>query len=175
MVLSYATDIMNGPPQAVAGYTVIPFQKAISYAGSWLFGRSKSLKELEDLRAENEELRESVKELTIKINDLTIDKYELAELRQLLALDERYSDYPTVGARVIGKDAGNWYSTFLIDKGSNDGIKVNMNVMAGAGLVGIVTSVGPNWATVRSIIDDDSNISAMVLNTSDTMIVSGCA
>ncbi len=173
MVLSYATDIMNGPPQAVAGYTVIPFQKAISYAGSWLFGRSKSLKELEDLRAENEELRESVKELTIKINDLTTDKYELAELRQLLALDERYSDYPTVGARVIGKDAGNWYSTFLIDKGSNDGIKVNMNVMAGAGLVGIVTSVGPNWATVRSIIDDDSNISAMVLNTSDTMIVSG--
>ena len=48
-----------------------------------------------------------------------------------------------------------------------------MNVMAGAGLVGIVTSVGPNWATVRSIIDDESNISAMVLNTSDTMIVTG--
>ncbi len=173
MVLSYATDMMSVAPQTVAGYTVIPFQKAISYAGNWLFNRSESLKELEDLRIENEDLKETVKELTIKINDLTTDKYELAELRQLMALDERYSDYPTVGARVIGKDAGNWYSTFLIDKGSNDGIKVNMNVMAGAGLVGIVTSVGPNWATVRSIIDDDSNISAMVLNTSDTMIVTG--
>lgn len=173
MVLSYATDIMNGPPQAVAGYTVIPFQKGISYVGSWLFDRSESLKELESLRTENEELKKTVDDLTIKINDLTTDKYELAELRQLMSLDERYSDYPTVGARVIGKDAGNWYSTFLIDKGSNDGIKVNMNVMAGAGLVGIVTSVGPNWATVRSIIDDESNISAMVLNTSDTMIVTG--
>ena len=173
MVLSYATDIMDGPPQAVAGYTVIPFQKAISYAGNWLFNRSESIKELESLRTENEELKKSVDELTIKINDLTTDKYELAELRQLFSLSEKYSDYPTVGARVIGKDAGNWYSTFLIDKGSNDGIKVNMNVMAGAGLVGIVTSVGPNWATVRSIIDDESNISAMVLNTSDTMIVSG--
>lgn len=173
MVLSYATDIMEGPPQAVAGYTVIPFQKAISYAGNWLFNRSESIKELESLREENEDLKKTVNELTIKINDLTTDKYELAELRQLLSLDERYSDYPTVGARVIGKDAGNWYSTFLIDKGSNDGIKVNMNVMAGAGLVGIVTSVGPNWATVRSIIDDESNISAMVLNTSDTMIVTG--
>ena len=173
MVLSYATDIMDGPPEAVAGYTVIPFQKGIAYAGSWLFGRSESIKELESLRTENEELKKTVDELTIKINDLTTDKYELAELRQLLSLDERYSDYPTVGARVIGKDAGNWYSTFLIDKGSNDGIKVNMNVMAGSGLVGIVTSVGPNWATVRSIIDDDSNISAMVLNTSDTMIVTG--
>lgn len=173
MVLSYATDIMDGPPQAIAGYTVIPFQKAISYAGNWLFSRSESIKELETLRTENEELKKTVDELTIKINDLTTDKYELAELRQLMSLGEKYSDYPTVGARVIGKDAGNWYSTFLIDKGSNDGIKVNMNVMAGAGLVGIVTSVGPNWATVRSIIDDESNISAMVLNTSDTMIVSG--
>ncbi len=173
MVLSYATDIMDGPPQAVAGYTVIPFQKAISYAGNWLFNRSESIKELETLRAENEELKKTVDDLTVKINDLTTDKYELSELRQLMALDERYSDYPTVGARVIGKDAGNWYSTFLIDKGSNDDIKVNMNVLAGSGLVGIVTSVGPNWATVRSIIDDESNISAMVLNTSDTMIVTG--
>ena len=162
-----------GPPEAVAGYTVIPFQKGISYVGNWLFDRSESLKELESLRTENEELKKTVDELTIRINDLTTDKYELAELRQLMSLDERYSDYPTVGARVIGKDAGNWYSTFLIDKGSNDGIKVNMNVMAGSGLVGIVTSVGPNWATVRSIIDDESNISAMVLNTSDTMIVTG--
>lgn len=173
MVLSYTTDIMDGPPQAVAGYTVIPFQKAISYAGNWLFNRSESIKELETLRAENEELKKTVDDLTVKINDLTTDKYELSELRQLMALDERYSDYPTVGARVIGKDAGNWYSTFLIDKGSNDDIKVNMNVLAGSGLVGIVTSVGPNWATVRSIIDDESNISAMVLNTSDTMIVTG--
>lgn len=173
MVLSYATDIMNGPAGAVAGYTVIPFQKGIAYAGSWLFNRSESIKELEALREENKQLQAKVDELTIKINELTTDKYELAQLRQLVALDERYSDYPTVGARVIGKDAGNWYSTFLIDKGSNDGIKVNMNVMSGAGLVGIVTSAGPNWATVRSIIDDESNISAMVLNTSDTMIVTG--
>ncbi len=173
MVLSYATNIMDGPPQAIAGYTVIPFQKGIAYVGSWLFNRSESIKELESLRAENEELKETVIFLNEKINSLTTDKYELAELRQLLSLSEQYGDYPTIGARVIGKDAGNWYSTFLIDKGSNDGIKVNMNVLAGSGLVGIVTSVGPNWATVRSIIDDESNISAMVLNTSDTMIITG--
>ena len=43
MVLSYATDLMSVAPQTVAGYTVIPFQKAISYAGNWLFNRSESL------------------------------------------------------------------------------------------------------------------------------------
>ena len=51
---------------------------------------------------------------------------------------------------MIGKDAGNWFGTFTIDKGSKDGIEVNMNVLAGSGLVGIVTDVGPTWAKVRS-------------------------
>ena len=74
---------------------------------------------------------------------------------------------------MIGKDAGNWFSSFLIDKGKNDGIDVDMNVMAGGGLVGIVTEAGPNWATVKSIIDDNSNLSGMVLSTSDRLIVTG--
>ena len=173
MVLSYATTILDGPLETVAGYTVIPFQKGISYVGTALFNRSEDIKNLESLQKENEQLQSQVNDLTVKINNLTEDKYELAQLRQLLSLTERYNEYPTVGARVIGKDAGNWYSTFLIDKGSNDGLRVDMNVMSGNGLVGIITLTGPNWATVRSIIDDESNLSAMVLNTSDNMIVSG--
>ena len=64
---------------------------------------------------------------------------------------------------MIGKDSGNWFSTFTIDKGSNDGIKVDQNVLAGSGLVGIVTQTGPTWATVRAIIDDSSNVSGMAL------------
>ena len=48
-----------------------------------------------------------------------------------------------------------------------------MNVMAGNGLVGVVTSVRKNSSTVRSIIDDSSKVSGMFLKTSDTCIVSG--
>ena len=70
-------------------------------------------------------------------------------------------------------NGSNWFSSFVIDKGENDGIKTDMNVMAGSGLVGIVTKTGPNWAEVRSIIDDASNISAMALSTSDICIVRG--
>ena len=61
--------------------------------------------------------------MTLKINELQQDKFELSELRQLYALDERYNSYKKIGARVIGKDAGNWFSFFLIDKGRNDGIE----------------------------------------------------
>lgn len=173
MILSFTTDFMDGPLQTAAGYVVIPFQKGIGAAGAWLTGRSDDLKKINELTQENEELKERIDDLTIRINDLQRDKYELAELRSLFLLDEQYSDYNKVGARVVGKETGNWFSSFVIDKGSNDGIAPDMNVMSGSGLVGIVTSVGPNWANVRSIIDDDSNLSGMVMSTSDTLIVTG--
>ena len=88
-------------------------------------------------------------------------------------LDAKYPGYTKVAARVIGKDAGNWFSTFMIDKGTDDGINIDCNVIADGGLVGIVTRVGKDWASVRSIIDDSSNVSAMTLSTSDTCIVKG--
>lgn len=173
MVLSYSTNILNGPFEAIAGYTIVPFQKGLSNIGNWLTSRSDSIKKMEELTEENEALKAAVADLTIQVNDLQQDKFELSELRSLYSLDDRYDTYDKVGARVIGKDAGNWFSTFLIDKGTNDDIAVNMNVIAAGGLVGVVTDVGPNWASVRSIIDDNSNLSGMVLSTSDTCIVSG--
>ena len=48
-----------------------------------------------------------------------------------------------------------------------------MNVIAGSGLVGIVTDVGPNYAKVRSIIDDANNVSAMIPTTGDNFNISG--
>ena len=78
-----------------------------------------------------------------------------------------------MGARVIARDSYNWFNVFTIDKGSNDGIEVNNNVISNGGLVGIITDVGPNYAIVRSIIDDYSNVSAMVTTTEDTCIIAG--
>ena len=75
--------------------------------------------------------------------------------------------------QVISSDPDNWYNTFIIDKGSEDGLAVNMNVMAGDGLVGIITDVKKSYSTVRSIIDDDSNVYGTFLKTSDSCIVSG--
>ena len=78
-----------------------------------------------------------------------------------------------VGARIIGRDSGNWYSSFLIDKGEDDGLEVDMNVIAQGGLVGRITSVGPGWARVTSIISDNVHVSAMTLSTEDNMTVTG--
>ena len=98
---------------------------------------------------------------------------ELNRLEALYKLDQEYPEYNKVAAEVISKDPGNWYSTFVINKGSEDGIKKDMNVLAQGGLIGIVTETGGHWATVRAIIDDTSAISAMASITSETCIVEG--
>ena len=113
---------------------------------------------------------------------LAQNKYELTRLQDLYKLDKDYSTYKKIAARVIGKDTGNYFNLFTIDKGSDDGIKVDMNVISGGGLVGIVSSVGKNYARVRAIkdyakvraiIDDESSVSVSFANTSDTAIASG--
>ena len=173
MVLSSFSDKVSGPFKVFANYTVIPLQQGINQIGGWLGDMSDNFETLQQLRTENEKLQEQIDTLTTENSNLQEERYELERLRGLYQLDQNYSDYEKTAAHVIGKDSGNWFSTFTIDKGSDDGIAVDMNVMAGSGLVGIVVDVGPSWAKVRSIIDDSSNVSGMVLSTSDRCIVSG--
>lgn len=173
MGLSLVTENVGGPLRVIANYTVVPMQRGINFIGMWMTDITQNFETLEEFRDENKALQEKVDELTATNNRLVQETYELDRLRELYALDQKYSQYEKVGARVTSSDSVNWFSSFIIDKGEKDGIQVDMNVLAGAGLVGIVTEVGPNWAKVRSIIDDTSNVSALVLSTSDKCIVSG--
>ncbi len=173
MSLSFLTDFDGGPLNVISGYVLIPVQRGINSAGGWMRSKVENLEELTAVRGENESLKEQVAELTLENNSLLQERYELAELRRLYDLDNEYGSLDKIAANVIGKDTGNWFHMFLIDKGSDDGIRVDMNVIAGGGLVGIVTKTGPDWAQVRSIIDDMSNVSAMVLKNSDLCYVRG--
>lgn len=163
----------GGPLRVIANYTVIPMQKGINYVGTFMSDFSQNFETLQDMKKKNRSLQEKVDNLTIENTRLNQEQYELQRLRELYKLDQNYSDYEKVGAHVIANNGSNWFSDFLIDKGSDDGIKVNANVLSGSGLVGIVTEVGPNYARVRSIIDDASNVSGMILSTSDTCVVRG--
>ncbi len=173
MLLSFTLNISGGPLNTAAGYVFIPMQEGINRVGSWVTEKADNLKNLSDVMDENEQLRAKVDELTTELNTVKLEQYELDNLRNLYELDQKYPSYKKVAANVIGKNSGNWFTSFTIDKGSKDGIEVDMNVIAGSGLVGIVTDVGPNYAKVTTIINDTSKVSGMVTTTSDNLIVSG--
>ncbi len=173
MSVSFLTDFDGGFLNTVSGYVLMPVQRGINYAGGWMRSRVENLEELRVVKEENEQLKEQLAELTLENNSMLQERYELEEFRKIYDLDNEYKSLNKVAANVIGKDTGNWFHMFLIDKGYDDGIRVDMNVIADGGLVGIVTKTGPDWAQVRSIIDDMSNVSAMILKNSDLCYVRG--
>jgi rod shape-determining protein MreC len=173
LAASAAAGTRKTPLENITSSILMPMQKGINGVGNWVIDKLSAFENIRDLQAKNEELNEKINELTMQNRTLQQDRYELDRLREMYDLSEKYSDYPTVGARVIGKGAGNWFRVFLIDKGTNDGIQVDMNVIADGGLVGIVTEVDEDWAKVKAIIDDTSSVSAMFLDSQDTCIVQG--
>ncbi|MBR3040607.1 MAG: rod shape-determining protein MreC [Lachnospiraceae bacterium] len=171
--VTFLVDLPSKTTNSVVGYTIVPLQKGVSSVGMFFVQRKEMLVKIADLQKENEALKQEINALNEENIQLKQEKFELVSLRELFELDAQYSDYEKVGARVIAGGTGNWFDSFVIDKGSNDGIEVDMNVLSGAGLCGRVVEVGPNWSRVLSVIDDTSNVSAMVLSTSDRLIVSG--
>lgn len=155
------------------GLVVMPIQKGLTNIENWFSDKVYDIKKIKTLGFENELLLKEINELKYENKILQQDKVELARLRNLYELDQKYAKYPKIGAQVIGKDPGNWYNVFLIDKGENDGLKVNMVVLSGNGLVGHIIEVGPGYSKVLSIIDDDSSVSSKILRTSDLSFVTG--
>ena len=165
-------SILN-PLRTAVGYVLVPIQSGVNRVGGGLYNELSSVGKLKTALAENETLKTRVDELTEENTRLRSEQFELERLRSLYELDQEYMQYHKIGARIIAKDSGSWFSVFRIDKGSDDGIKEDMNVIAGGGLVGIVTDVGANYATVRSIIDESSRVSAMAQQSGDSCIVAG--
>lgn len=173
IILSFIFEGFATPVKSTVSYVIAPVTKGMNNVGTWFLEKAEDIKEFKSVKSENKELKDTIARLQNK-NALSVEELnELEQLRELFELDKKYSDYKTIGARIISKDSSNWYSTFTIDKGSKDGIEVDMNVIGDGGLVGIVYEVGDNYSMVRSIIDDESNVSAQFASTSDKCIVKG--
>ena len=154
---TFASGVTTAPLQDAAGIVIVPFENSINKISSVLTGMQDRMRDKEEILSENENLKAQVESLTEQNNKLIQDQTEYVRLQQMYNLDQQYTEYPKVAAEIISKDPGNWYDNVIADKG----------------LVGIVTEVGTHWATVRSIIDDSSNVSAMTVSTQDNCVVEG--
>ncbi len=173
MFVSYRFPERFSGVKTFTGNVISPMQRGINNVGRSISDRLQAFRDVKELRKENEQLKSKIEDLTTANQQLTQDKFELDGLRRLYELDAKYMDYDKVAARVIASDTNNWFYSFVVDKGTDHGISVGMNVMAGNGLVGIVSETGKNWSRIRSIIDDNCNVSGMSLESQDTCIVSG--
>lgn len=152
---------------------IVPIQKGINNVGMVFVKRAMNSNDLKDANNRIALLESQIASLSEANNLLKAKSYEADRLRELYDLGNQYDIYPKTAARVISKDTDEWFQVFKIDKGYKDGIKVDMNVLSNRGLCGIVSSVGYNYATVRSIIDDESRVAAMTQHSFEACMVEG--
>lgn len=159
--------------KTISSAVVTPMQSGVNELGTKLYDTVIDKKTKKKLEKENKKLKEELEIARTELKQHEQDSYEIKRLQELLKLQENYPDYEMIGARVIATDSTNWFHTFIIDKGTSDGVEVGCNILSENGLVGIVTEAGMNYAKVRSIIDENSSVSASVSGTDTLCTVTG--
>jgi rod shape-determining protein MreC len=128
--------------------------------------------DLRTLREENKRLTVEMSTLKRRLDQLQEQALETQRLQRLLAMrDNSQADFLT--ARVVGKDATNWFKTILLDCGSMHGVRRDQPVLAPNGLVGRVVEVAPTSARVQLLTDSVSAVGGLIRRTRVTGIISG--
>lgn len=170
---SHYVPTLTDPVRNAFSFFVVPLQDRINSIGMNLISIFSDRLSIEEAKKRITELEDKVNTLTEENNNLKSKGYENDRLRELYSLSDEYPQYNKIACRVIAKESEDWFQVFKIDKGSRDGIKVDMNVLSNKGLCGIVSSVGYNYATVRTIVDDKSRVSAMTQHSLEGCMVEG--
>lgn len=128
----------------------------------------------ESLEARNEYLEKRVAELENEVRSADSLQREIERLRELLKLQQEHDDYSFAPAYIVSWDSSDWKSTFTIGKGKNYGLETGMVAVTEYGQVlGLITEVGSNWATVTTILDTSLEISACISSTGHLGVVRG--
>jgi rod shape-determining protein MreC len=157
----------------VASKLVMPVQNGLTYLKNKVSGNHTFFTDINNLQNENKELKEKNSQLEQSLRELENIKSENETLKEYLNLTEKYGEYKTMPAYIIGKDISNYSKTIIINVGKKDGIKENMTVIADQGLVGHVVSVTDSTAKVQTIIDTASSVSSMMSTTKDSIVCKG--
>ena len=135
--------------------------------GTSYFGNTKKLNE------KITRLEQELEQAKISMQEVNVIEKENQDLKELLNIKEKYNHFEKVYASVITRSYDNWQETFVINKGSVDGIKEKQTVIAEKGLVGYISKVEEKTSTVTTILDSTSAVSVEISNINKLALVKG--
>ncbi|HEY5595270.1 MAG TPA: rod shape-determining protein MreC [Nitrospiria bacterium] len=153
-------------------FVISGLQKGLTWIGGGFGNAWEGYINLVSVRRENERLKQDLARLqneTIQLQEAALAHERLRELLDL----KKTAAHRLLAAAVIGRDPSNWYRTLMINKGSRDGVAVEMGVITPAGVVGRVLKAGPAVSQVLLITDRNSAVAALIQRTRDEGLVEG--
>src|SRR6202007_190744 len=144
--------------QAAFLNSVAPLFHAASGVTQGIGGVSGGFKKLDELEKENRELKEENAELRTSNSLLKNLESEVNRLNKALGYRER-SPFKLLPAHVISRESAAWWNSCTIDRGSADGVGIDMAVVTEAGLVGKIVNVSKNAAILLLVSDQSVTLS----------------
>ncbi len=142
---------------------VAPLQSGAMRVSEGVSENFTALLSFRTIKKENMDLKKKLASLQDENGRLKEYEYQNLRLRELLDFkDATANQYQLIAASVVGRTPSNWFSVLTINRGSSDGIKKDMAVVTGEGLVGRVINVSGNYSDVMLILDNDSAVGALV-------------
>jgi len=150
-----------------AGAALNPVQKVIYSTNKRLESLIDFFLRYEDVKKENEELLLENIELEAKLRSFDSLQEENERLKEMFSIKNRQDQYEYLGTNVIGRTGGGIITSYIIDKGSDEGLQAGMAVMSQEGIVGQVTETAATWSVVETLSSE--NISIHVTTVEDKM------
>ena len=167
----------NSSPLANAANVIAsPFRAAYTGVAGWFNDKQNYYRDTTALQEENAALKKQLAEMEAAIRQAEKDSAENERLKALLGLQSQRPDLTSdlQAAMITQHTVTNWTSTLTIDKGTLHGLEVNDCVISETGaLVGVISEVGTNWATVLTLVDTDTSLGAQVFRTGDLGLAQG--
>ena len=156
------------------GVLAAPFRQAGAAVSNTVEGWVQYFTDHDALVEENRQLREQLAEMEASIRQAEYDREENQRLRELLDLRRQRRDLTFESALIVEEDASNWASMVTVNRGTAHDVAVGDCAVDEFGhLVGVVTEAGLNWSTVRTILDSDTSIGALIVRSNTTAVAQG--
>ncbi len=176
LLVSVAAAVISGTPffTNVIGTILSPIRSGVAAIDRQAEQYYNYLFSYESLQAKNAELERRILAMEEDVRTAETYQRENERLKLLLKLTEEHEDYSLVSAYIISWNASNYRSAFTIGKGANAGLEEGMCAITENGqVVGLVTEVGANWATITTVQDSSLEISASIASSGYTGVVQG--
>jgi len=155
------------------GSLITPVQNAFNTAANKVKNVVTEWKSYGALRTDYEALSFENEQLRMELVNAEEAMQELTRLKEEMGAMSTYESLDPIYAKVIARDAGPWFKTFSLNRGSNHGVSAGMAVVNGDGLIGRVYEVGLNYSKVITIIDTRSAVACLMQRTRDNGVMRG--
>lgn len=172
-LVGYLFGISITPQNSIIGAIATSAQEVASKVSNWVNDTYKKMSDNEKIMLENIKLKAEISELNEQLVDYQSVLKENEFYKKYLDIKDQNPDYVLEPANLISRNAEDPYGSFVINRGSLNGIEMHDPVITEAGLVGYVSEVNPSYSKVTTILDAGIKVGGIDKRTDDVGIVSG--